>query len=640
METERKRKASSPLPEIFETKKRRDEVEDDMNMLLDELEMMIDSPSNVKRVIEIRIQSLELSKEMETMVESDPETEECPPSPPPALSLPGKISVRQRKKNEQIEKRKFIQKTYIQKKRFEREESRRQLISNLITSVDKTFLAEMEKESEESITSLSEKGTNIKAPTSIVPFKTSIIRRAVEIWKTNTSIKWNPVEYHNCFTGGFVGITDPPKEDEWKCGKCGKNISIKKKSCPQCPGSTKVATIEISGCPMSEIRLRTFYLPSQKWNFHVCVEGMCNADGPMAMHFDSHSYELKNSLSLFVCEISAELHLCGDDCDTTFVNDGHEFSCLLTGRSTKQVDMKGPRWQPYGMQTFCDAWKSNPLGPRFRKRRQNDARVETLKELLDNEILYQNTSHLQTGDLPTVREMIKELAPKNDTDARKIAFSAVYLKILRVFSDDRFCNDAEQNTRKREETSTMLDKYIGRCEQHTKPANAADMYSIVNTKRLRTCYNPQVNLDVDAKNALAAYYAKKVILLWYIIITKTHNGKTNPGRFHLDDFVTTALHLFNKGFEIPQSDKGSRIELISPDPLFSVFPITSWIEEKLHPRLKDSKKRNKSITRTKKAVQIALKSALEMGISPEELKTERMSYYGMDETAFSRLRKT
>jgi hypothetical protein len=633
MEEMKKRKASS-LEEPDERKKRRTDLEEEMQEMLSEISDMSSDSSRVGRALELQSRAHVLSREILDLVESDPEPEiEIPRANP-------KMTMLQLKRLEKKTRTMTLERQNKEHLRLEREKDRRNLYSEFVSSMDTAVAVEMEKESKEAYSEARKHGVELSIPTTIDEFQPMIVERATEIWKLNTKTRWNPLPYHDCRTGGEVHMVDTTSTN-LTCKNCGKTVQQKERSCYFCRTPVvRGITTNVESCPMTQINLRVFFIPSQKGKLHVCVENMCQADGPMSMQEDSHDCEIKQDISLFICNLSGIPHLCGSDCKTESVNKDFEYVCVLTGISQKQTEKRGSNWQPPGTKTFCDAWKTNPLERRVPRRLKTPMETELIKHLLDTEVLYHNSGFLQSKVMPSVREMIREICPKTDMDARKIAFSAVHLKILCVFSDDRFSNDAKQNEKKRLETSNMLDKYIGRCEQQSKPGNAADMFSIINTRRLRTCYNPQVNLDKETKFELAAYYAKKVLLLWYIIVTKTTEGKANPGRFQIDDFVTTALHLFHTGLEIPENSNGSRIQLVGRDPLFAVFPITSWIEEKLHPRIRESKKRNKSISRMKKAVKMALKGALEKGTSPEDLKTERISYLEMDDKVFGKLRKS
>ncbi len=101
---------------------------------------------------------------------------------------------------------------------------------------------------------------------------------------------------------------------------------------------------------------------------------------------------------------------------------------------------------------------------------------------------------------------------------------------------------------------------------------------------------------MDTKYRLCFRYASKVVILWWLILTRTPMGVEHPELFQFDQFVLAALLLMADGFALPDpyahnsilyhsstdaqedSDRVPMIELIKGDLILSMLDLNSAIE--------------------------------------------------------------
>lgn len=288
-------------------------------------------------------------------------------------------------------------------------------------------------------------------------------------------------------------------------------------------------------------------------------------------------------------------------------------------------------------------WKpSGDIHPvRYRKARFVVSKKATLYPLLDVDVLFENSeAYRDKGDAATARELEHLPPPRSARDAKRRAWVSVYLRMSCIFSDERFVHDLVQNRKIRDDISSTLGKYICQCNQHSIVVNASEMRTITESKLAKSCDAATLDLDVGERKALVAYYTNKCLALWYVLITRSREGKDNPCAFPFEEFVTASLHVFETGLKIHASDLGYDHEILLRDEFLYLCPVTEWVEKELHSRITDLKRRNNVLKRASDKITNAIHGAVvKDGVNPEAFDVSEMIFSNMDEEVFFRPQK-
>ncbi len=425
-------------------------------------------------------------------------------------------------------------------------------------------------------------------------------------------------------------------------------------------------------------------------NAHVCVKGMCRyATGPRNASF--HRSELLSFSELYVCALTGLTHACGTFCDSTGPNGEGLNVCRLTNKGA----LSDPQIMPVFHSRYnrlrqdSDTRMNNPfleMGRNFRGSWKNGNRFRAYRSPskdLDMETAMLNSEGLSESDVlcEFIDPTRKRGVPSSKfCDVKEDHLKFAFLKLLRLFSQERFDKELKFNERITWTISLQLEKYVNKTEQLGISRNATDMYTIASNGRNESNAFPAVRLDPNRRRGLAIFYAHRCLAFYVIVRSKTEMGRADRKKFPFSEFVIAAMQLFQTGFHIKKDAANAYdVIVIEKDELLDAIPITddtlstdpgqdgyaertnsvSHHPPVFHPSNGEGTKKNKKEKEeeernnrrrrrnnnnnnnkrlkycVKRNIEEALYSAVVIeGVSPELLKPSDVGYETMDETVF------
>jgi hypothetical protein len=415
---------------------------------------------------------------------------------------------------------------------------------------------------------------------------------------------------------------------------------------PSAPDTHDCATL---GCEMEPLEYLVYLMDdpaSLSPRLHVCVAGHCAGDGDNSLGLedrDAHRSVVPFRVDLFVCTRSGMRHECGERCKLVSWNQDATRVCQLTGmasfdqkrRDDQDWRVPGRLWTPV----------RNPRAqPRGRRRGWNARRVIT--GLDDSsaesmEALREQADGISRSNVD-IRKLEKENLPRTPRQAKNLAWLVIYLRLMRIFSDDRMIDDMAKNQRLRDDKTDAVTGYLSRCKQHSMVPSAAEMMQLAATRVSKGVEIAEMAPSPDQRKVgggrvfafffsltlrplsppplqrLADKYTAKVMALWYIVATRTPEGRKNPRAFPFEEFVTAAMHIFETGISVDCA--GHRMDVVPVDPMIAEKPVTEWVERDLHERVKTDKQRNALLKKAQDRIEAAIYSAVGVDrVNPAEL---------------------
>lgn len=344
-------------------------------------------------------------------------------------------------------------------------------------------------------------------------------------------------------------------------------------------------------CRVRPLRVRVY--DTDSGHAHVCVDGVCltRHSDPAQHRAEALMFDLRDTL--YVCDRRpCELHACVDDaggCEYASVRhdaDRAHAVCPLTGRVHtaapnhvfERTPGRGPLREETGGGGGAGTFPGS-LGQRDLYEAVHDVhgQHESLRSGEQYE-LARRVLHLAANEADEeVRRLIAacedaHLAAAPAAKRRRSASAArvraargahaswrdTYLSVaivqLALLLDlrrlrDRVAED-EQHFR---HVGVQLDRYANGCAHtHTRPC-LAEMHAIVLSEQRQWQESPFVYVDDAAMVQMVLAYARRVVALWFVLVTETDFGReyTAAQRFH--QFVECAVHLFRDGYQVSEA---------------------------------------------------------------------------------------
>lgn len=144
-----------------------------------------------------------------------------------------------------------------------------------------------------------------------------------------------------------------------------------------------------------------------------------------------------------------------------------------------------------------------------------------------------------------------------------------------MFSKERFQLEEKNNRNVHINIQEELDRYATKCKQTNSYIIGINIYQIIRWKRVEEYVTPNIQFNIKSVIDLALMYSKKCIILWSIIRLQTKMGKNNPNLFNFNDFIFSAMKLFETGLVINLGIKNESIIIIEKDVFLASFPFSN-----------------------------------------------------------------
>ena len=498
-------------------------------------------------------------------------------------------------------------------------------------------------------------------------------RICAEIWKDRNRGRFMPFDrdYHDCSSNCSleplefkIFHTDPKlwKEE----GSCDKNVA----------GSIK--------SPNDEKKIQFLE------NTHVCVKDMCQRSFGGSPEKSFHFLEVLTFTDLYICPMTGIIHVCGPFCDHMEPNKEGLYVCRLTNKGSLADPYVAPVFhsrynrlrQDSDLHTnnpFLDmAWNSSFSSRKYGG--NNRFHYRNPSKDLDLETAILNSEFISESDiLGELGDPTKNKIPASKfCDIKEDYLNFAFVKLLRLFSQDRFDKELESNKRITKTIHDQLEKYTNKTDHLGIEMIATDMYTIATNGRNESSGFPSVHLTQNQRRRFALLYAHKCLAMYVIVRSKTWIGSEEKKKFPFDVFVEAAIQLFQTGFHI-KKDAANPYDLvvIEKDDFLDTIPLTDesltatatsdpgkcngaidgsflissscsssiiggggvggsvLTSATVGENKKNRKKKNKARACVKKNIEEALYGAVIMeGVSPELLKTCDVEYETIDESVF------
>ncbi len=419
-----------------------------------------------------------------------------------------------------------------------------------------------------------------------------VISQAWGLWKRCTN-GWAPLEYHNCLTKG-------------------------------------------NNCSMVLLDFRAFRTPK---GVHICFPRWCAQDGEISFFSDTHHKEniIRLPYPVFVCASSAKLHLCGMHCDKNLWNKDSASVCLLTGyetggvRMVSKIEEMSQHISAESRKTFLE----NPFRPRVRGSMESTFRndVRSLENVMEQ------SEHI--SNIPFA-ELAATMKPTHTMMSTKHEYlSSAVIKFLKIFSEERFEREMRRNEDMNKTVQTNITRYMTRKYQRKQLPNAVEMLTVVSNRRYTEYSFPKVVLNKEQRRGLAMHYANKCLCFWYVIRTRTPLGRREVNAFPFDEFLLSALDVFENGLVLSSHEHKYEITIVQEDMLLKTLPMTIRSSEEFEKKSSSKKRRrSKSVTRVKKCIREAIRDAVyDHRMCPELLRPDSIDYASISDLDFYRLTK-
>ena len=305
----------------------------------------------------------------------------------------------------------------------------------------------------------------------------------------------------------------------------------------------KIAYIKI--CSLVTLPFRAYRVETSKT--HICIPDV-------ACYVKEHDKLLYESLDeLRICRETGIMHLCGRHCSLKEATPAGYFICPLTGFSSQltaglfeaRPDTKNYtsteqiHWQPTTTGTFFLTEKCTLLffpkktGPRSSRNRTSVTNITA-------DAIVLNKGLLVTGGFSKLLAPNKSAMNDIRTKTSEIkSYKTLYVlqavsKVQALMSEERMEKEFELRTRKiNQEIATSINHLDMRISSAQKPLDLLNCFTLLCNVRLKYADIVQGKFDVDTKHRLCFRYASNVVILWWLILTRTPLGMNfSEGKIH------------------------------------------------------------------------------------------------------------
>ncbi len=372
-----------------------------------------------------------------------------------------------------------------------------------------------------------------------------------------------------------------------------------------------------------------------EWGIHVCFPSWCAQDGSVAFHADAHQKQIRLTYPVFVCAFSARLHVCGMHCDATFWNRDSVAVCSLTGYETGEVQMTS-QIAEMAQRTTMENRKTFLENP-FRRHVHGSMESAFRNDLRSLENVIQQSEHI--SEIPFA-ELVATMKPTHTTMRTKNEYlSSAVVKLLKIFSQERFELEMTKNAMMNQTVQTNITRYMTRKYQLKQLPNAVDMFTVASNRRYTEYSFPKVVLNREQRIRLAMHYANKCFCFWYVLRTRTSLGREEVNAFPFDEFLLSALDVFENGLVLSSAEHKYEITIVKEDMFLKTLPMTSRSSEEFEKKSSSKKRRrSKSVTKIKKRIREAIRDAVYVHHTcPERLRPDAVDYASISDKDFDQL---
>jgi len=374
----------------------------------------------------------------------------------------------------------------------------------------------------------------------------------------------------------------------------------------------------------------------------------------------------------FVCLKSGLFHMCGEFCDA-LVSDNieHMYVCKFTGISSGEVEtrtMYDYMLNKNGSDQSVYNETMNPLYEKNVKMLSKQPLLRHISNMSEESIGIENledairrSDGLASG-IFDLSDVISNKA-KETIDYKEKHIIVAFVRLLKMFSKERFQLERKNIEDFQNSMGEELDRYATKCRQANTELIATDMYQITRWKRCQEYIIPDLDLDMTTTTDIALQYARKCLILWAIIRTRTALGRSSPNLFTFSDFIFGAMRLFENGLTINLGIDRGPVTIIERDIYLASFPfshrtniekkgfkmkskkrvaVDNYYEDGEEKKVKYKRKKKQQVTRKGKNsnkmrsdIELAItQSIIRDSIAPESLMLDSMDYGQIDRDIF------
>jgi len=493
-----------------------------------------------------------------------------------------------------------------------------------------------------------------------VEFHLAIFRLIVDAWKSEICTTWIPLDpqIHEC----CVDSASIRRNTYYAQATCIEDDAA---------DSTKKKTL----CRIDNIPAKLY--ATRSGELHVCVADLCERqkaycdtmeqlDGQVALH-----QTLKSSFTeVYVCRITGKPHYCGTYCEylksvlekndkTPVKNEDHTFVCPLTGWSAGMQEIRGKIHLESNerhdfKQKYYD-FVNNPLSKKQKKRHES---IGDLDGIIHNSL--QSTSFVLSSSSTDAKDVSANRVPKKKKgstrarmisraktmeymDKRKIQMNQSYRqyylrlaaeKVGSFLSPERVREYVRRQEKNQPKLLKMFHNYATKCMQHDKVMNACHLGEIAREENKYIYIPPDISrIPKETMKEIVLQYARLCVCMWYLIRTKTKEGRESPEKFYFPDFVDNILVLMKNGIQVDGDQTGLLYTILRGDDFLNFLPNSEHEERKKGDRAR--KIIRKGNTKMKKEIKSAIIHAITVErVSPNELTPYHVNIEELDESKF------
>ena len=371
---------------------------------------------------------------------------------------------------------------------------------------------------------------------------------------------------------------------------------------------------------------------------HICITGYCCMKEDKSIHLKLIEW----IDDIFYCHTGGIEHYCGQFCKlSNELNKDREYVCKISGKTTGKVEI---------VPDIMDKFRA--------EQRQNNVEEQNDTNEIENENVFQETKKkkkkndlINPKDLDLIihNAMNGQKSMINTKFINKKMIKASYLAIAVDLIASSFVREKEKsrdgfNTSKEEkELMELFHKYIHKKNQVSqlndeKLPNVIDLEMIANKYRQKR----PLGIDISRLNSvqiktISIFYATKCLALWYVLKTKTDQGKETKQSNQWKEFIRSSMCIFQEGIRItPIDTRDEKLEILEPDPFLSYLK-GSLDMNFSSGRLEKKSKKNGHTKINSSCIKHILRAIKDDGLSPHEFSLGDITFEDMDEKHFDRL---
>lgn len=451
-------------------------------------------------------------------------------------------------------------------------------------------------------------------------------KEMVRIWKERSYGTWHPEASdvnHKC-------NTLPPRCQDYETIQKMAFSNERDKAIERHKQCVTCSRMMLSLCSMDKL-CATGYKTSDG-SFHVCMKNKCFSETTDArLHHQKREY----IDYLYVCEQTGKEHICEKYCDVEKIaQKSNHFSkvCPISGlHFGHEIVDNGTMKSRVRHRYFIE----NPLKESSTKRKEDATVTMSIDTIIKN----------CTAPDFDLMKFKKKKTPKYLTKAirsvKEDALTMALKKCAFIFSEKNLKSYQSSRDKLEQELSSELEKCCTTAHQNRRLPNTQQLHAVANVFFKKNYLAPDTDglAEKHTQELLIHKYAQQCVIFWYIVTTFTDVREKH--HVHFNDFIDSALSIFEEGLEVPKEDYDHPVVLIEKDKLLNILSIEQTNSRKALLRRKSCKNPAKKLRKSnetgiKNAVQSSILEAIRTRQRhPEVFRIDTYTFEDIPSTGFT-----